>query len=260
MLKSASTQIKKLFCRTDVRTSIVIFTLIPIGIAYLISIKSGVMQVGSSVFSAMGYASVMVGLLKGLLLIGGIIALISTDTVSKEIDSGLDCTYFTRMKKQEYLYISKNIALLCFVTVIFVFLLISSIAGWGIFLKDTEFGSSVFLSNNKDESIVLIFSVLCAYLEMIVMLELFCIVSLLFKYSKAIVANLAILVAIRILANIEIVRRWVPSYIGDATGLFTYSGDELICRGLEGMLVLLVYTTLFSVIGLVIYRKMDLVR
>ncbi len=260
MLKSISTQIKKVFCRSDVKTSIAVFALIPVAIAFLISIESGIIQIGDSVFSAMGYASVIIGLLKSLFLIGGIIALISTAVISKEIDSGLDCSYFTRMKKQEYLYVCQNISMLCFVTLIFAFLLISSIVGWGIFLKDTEFGNSVFLSSDKDEAILLIFSILSAYLEMIMMSELFCFVSLLFKYSKAIIANLVIIVAIKLLSNIEALQRWVPSYIGDGTGLFEYSGNELISRGFEGISVLLVYTILFAIIGLITYRKMDLVR
>ena len=85
-------------------------------------------------------------------------------------------------------------------------------------------------------------------------------VSLLFKYSKAIIANLVIIVAIKLLSNIETLQRWVPSYIGDGTGLFEYSGNELVCRGFEGLSVLLVYTILFAIIGLITYRKMDLVR
>ena len=46
--------------------------------------------------------------------------------------------------------------------------------GWGIFLKDTEFGNSIFLSSDKDEAILLVFSITSAYLEMIMMSELFC--------------------------------------------------------------------------------------
>lgn len=260
MLKIIGAQMKKVFCRSDVRTSILVFAIIPVGIAFLISIESGIIQIGDSVFTAMGYTSVIIGLLKSLFLIGGIIALISTAVISKEIDSGLDCSYFTRIKRQEYLFISKNVSMLFFVTIIFILLLISSVIGWGIFLRDTEFGSSIFLSNDKDESLLLVFSILNAYLEMIMMLELFCLLSLFFKYSKAIIANLVIMVAIKLLANIEVLQRWVPSCIGDGKGLFEYSGNELICRGLEGVSVLLMYTVLFAVIGLITYRKMDLVR
>ena len=120
MLKSISTQIKKVFCRSDVKTSIAVFALIPVAIAFLISIESGIIQIGDSVFSAMGYASVIIGLLKSLFLIGGIIALISTAVISKEIDSGLDCSYFTRMKNRNiYMFQKYFYAMFCYINFCF---------------------------------------------------------------------------------------------------------------------------------------------
>lgn len=260
LLRTIGMQIKKVCLRADVKTSLTVFFLIPILIAFLISIKSGVIQTGNSVFSAMGYASVIIGLLKSLFLIGGIIALITTAIVSKEIDNGLDCTYFTKLKRQEYLFISKNITLICFITLIFLFMLISSTVGWFAFLRGTYYGNTVFLSNNKDEAILLGFSIISAYLEMITICELFCYISLRLKYSKAIVVNLVMLVGMKILSNIDVVQRWIPSFIGDATGLFKYSGKELIYKGIEDIIILVIYATVLGVIGLISYRKMDLLR
>lgn len=260
MLKSIGMQIKKVFSRADVKTGVAVFFFIPILVAFLISIESGVIQIGNSVFSAMGYASVIIGLLKSLFLIGGIIALISTAIVSKEIDNGLDCTYFTRLKRQEYLFVSKNIALIFFVTCTFLAMLVASVAGWFVFLRDTDYGSTIFLSDDKDEALLLVFSIISAYLEMITMCELFCLISLLLKYNKAIVVNLVVIVGMKILSNIEAIQRWLPAFIGDATGLFAFTGEELILRGLEGIAVLCLYAIILFMIGLITYRKMDLVR
>lgn len=260
MLKPIGMQIKKVFSRADVKTSVAVFFLIPVLVAFLISIESGVIQIGNSVFSAMGYASVIIGLLKSLFLIGGIIALISTAIVSKEIDNGLDCTYFTKLKRQEYLFVSKNIALIFFVTCIFLAMLVASVAGWFVFLRDTDYGSTIFLSDDKDEALLLIFSIISAYLEMITMCELFCLISLLLKYSKAIVVNLVVIVGMKIISNIEVIQRWLPAFIGDATGLFEFTGEVLILRGLEGIAVLFLYAIILAVTGLITYRKMDLVR
>ena len=260
MTKVIIMQIRKVFARADVKTSTVVFFLIPILVAFLISRKSDIIQIGDSVFSAMGYASVIIGLLKSVFLIGAIVAFISTTIISKEIDSGLDCVYFTKLKKQEYLFVSKSFAMVLFVTCTFLSIIIASIAGWGIFLCNTEFGSTVFLAEEKDEAVLLVFSILSAYLEMITICGLCCLISLLYKYSKAIVINLAVIVVMRILSGVSILQRWLPSAIGDATALFRLTGRDLVFRGLEGIMVLGVYTITLFTVGVLMYKKMDLVR
>lgn len=253
-------QIKKVFWRSDVLISLLIFALIPFVIAYLISIKSGIIQIGNSVFSTMGYASVIIGLLKSLFLIGGIVALVASSVVAKEIDSGLDCSYFTKLKKQEYLFVAKSLALFCFITLIFLALILSSAAGWYVFLRNTDYGNSLFTSNDTDKAAFLLLSMAGAFLEMLTMCELFCVMSLLFKYSKAVLVNLSLLVLMKLLANIESLQRWVPSFIGDGSGMMQFSGRELVSRGTEGLIILFIYACVLVIAGTIIYRKMDLVR
>ena len=90
MLKLLRAQLIKVFLRNDVKSVLIIFAVLPISISFLISIESGIIQIGDSVFTGMGYASVVVGLLNSLLLINVTMALITTSLVSKEIDCGLD--------------------------------------------------------------------------------------------------------------------------------------------------------------------------
>ena len=106
----------------------------------MISMKSGVIDIGTSVFSAMGYTSVILGLLKSLLLIGGVTALIVTAIVSKEIDSGLDNIFLSRLKKRENLLISKMFTIDIFITLVFALLIVGCVLGWLVFLRDTELG------------------------------------------------------------------------------------------------------------------------
>ncbi|MGI5889005.1 MAG: hypothetical protein ACOX6J_06505 [Oscillospiraceae bacterium] len=260
MIRTFRMQMAKVFHRADVITCIAVFFLIPLLIAFLISIRSGIIQIGDSVFSAFGYASVIIGLLKSLFLLGGIIVLITTSVVSREIDTRLDCTFFTKLGKQEHLFISKNMAVDCAIFCIFASLIVSSLLGWLIILRDTEFGSTVILAEDRDEGRQLIFSIVSAFLEMIAAEKIAAFISLLMKYSRAVIVNLVIIIGIRILANIETIRRWNPSFIGDGTGLFEFTGDKLMERGFEGVAVLLIYAAVFAAAGTIAYRKMDLVR
>lgn len=100
-MKILKMQLQKNFSRSDVRIAFFVFCAVPFAIAFMISMKSGVIDIGTSVFSAMGYTSVILGLLKSLLLIGGVTALIVTAIVSKEIDSGLDNIFLSRLKKEK---------------------------------------------------------------------------------------------------------------------------------------------------------------
>ena len=136
MFRLICVQYKKVFLRNDVKWILIIFTILPILISFLISIESGIIQIGDSVFSAMGYASVVVGLLNSLLLISVLMALIATSVVSKEIDSGLDCMYVTKVRKRERIILSKVVILDMLVIIIFVVLVVSAILGWYLFLRN----------------------------------------------------------------------------------------------------------------------------
>ena len=200
----------------------------------------------------MGYASVVVGLLNSLLLISVSMALIATSVVSKEIDSGLDCMYVTKVRKRESIILSKVVILDMLVIMIFLVLVISAILGWYIFLRNTTYGMDILWSDDKDESFLLLFTVIGSFLETLVMTNVYVMFSLFFKYNKAIVFNL--------LANIEQINKWIPSYIGDSTGLYTYTGIELIQHGLINMVLLLSYAIVFLLIDYMIYKKIDLCR
>ncbi len=85
-------------------------------------------------------------------------------------------------------------------------------------------------------------------------------VSVLFSSHQIIVINLAVIVVMRILSGVTILQRWLPSAIGDATALFRLTGRDLVYRGLEGVMVLGVYTITLFIVGVLMYKKMDLVR
>ena len=56
MLKLLRAQLIKVFLRNDVKSVLIIFAVLPISISFLISIESGIIQIGDSVFTGMGYA------------------------------------------------------------------------------------------------------------------------------------------------------------------------------------------------------------
>lgn len=260
MFRLICVQYKKVFLRNDVKWILIIFTILPILISFLISIESGIIQIGDSVFSAMGYASVVVGLLNSLLLISVLMALIATSVVSKEIDSGLDCMYVTKVRKRERIILSKVVILDMLVIIIFVVLVVSAILGWYLFLRNTSYGMDILWSDDKDESFLLLFTVIGSFLETLVMTNVYVMFSLFFKYSKAIVCNFVTIVLFRLLANIEQINKWIPSYIGDSTGLYTYTGMELVQHGVANIVLLLSYAIVFLVIDYMIYKKIDLCR
>lgn len=68
------------------------------------------------------------------------------------------------------------------------------------------------------------------------------------------------IVVLKLLANIEQIRGWIPSYIGGATGLYEYAGNELSQQCLENLGILLGYVILLCIIDYWVYKKIDLSR
>ena len=259
-MKILKMQLQKNFSRSDVRISFFVFCAVPFAIAFMISMKSGVIDIGTSVFSAMGYTSVILGLLKSLLLIGGVTALIVTAIVSKEIDSGLDNIFLSRLKKRENLLISKMFTIDIFITLVFALLIVGCVLGWLVFLRDTEFGNKLFWEKDSENTRRIIFTVVRSYLEIIVYSKIFTLISIACKYSKAIILNLMILVVMRLLVNIEAIRNWIPTYIGNASDLFEYTGNKIVTHGVQGSLILLLYIIILIILSLYIYKMKDMAR
>lgn len=260
MQKLLLVQLKKLFLRTDVKWILGLFALLPFGIAFLISVESGIVQIGNSVFSAMGYSSVVVGLLSSLLLISVTVSLTVTSMVSKEIDVGLDCVYITKVKSRGNLLVSKMIAMDGMILSVFFLLILSSVLGWLVFLKDSVFGSDLIWSTDGDETFALVYTFIGCLLETLVMARVYTLFSLLFRYGKALVFNFVIIVIFKLLANMEALRLWIPSYIGSGMHLSQYRGEALVQYGVFGIGLLMVYTVILSVVNYWIYQKMDLSR
>ena len=260
MFKLFLVQLKKLFLRTDVKWILAVFALLPFGIALLISMESGIIQIGESVFTAMGYGSVVVGLLNSLLLISVTVALTATSLVSKEIDTGLDCMYVTKVKSRGHILLTKMAAMDLLTLGIFLALILSAISGWFLFLMNSPFGTDVFWSTDKDEAFQLLYTVIGSFVETLVMVRIYILFSLLFKYGKAIVFNFVTIVLFKLLANIEHLRLWIPTYIGSGTHLAQYAGDELVRHGMSGLGLLALYAVALTIANYSLYKKMDLSR
>lgn len=253
-------QLKKLFLRSDVRICLVIFLAVPLFLAFLISIGSGAIEVSDTAFSAMQYAVVVTGLLKSMFLIGVIILLIGTSLVAREIDTGLDTSYFTRVKDRKSIFVSKTLAMNILVTAVYAALLISSTAAWLIFLRGTSFGDSAFFASNYEDAKRVVLSYLRSYLEIIALSNIFLYISVLCRYNKAIVINILLLVGIKLLSKVPLLQQLMPTYIGDSQELYTLSGTNLVLYGFKGILILLIYAAVFIFAGTWTYKKIDLVR
>lgn len=260
MLKLWLTQLRKLFARTDVKCILGIFGLLPLGVAVLISMESGIVQIGDSVFSAMGYGSVLVGLLNSLLLISVTMALTVTALVSREIDTGLDCMYIPKVRSRGQLILTKMAALDVLTVAVYAVMLLSALAGWFFFLKGSDFGSDAIWGASRDENITLMYTFLGSFFETLVMTRVFLVFSLLFKYGKAIVFNFVSVVSFKLLANIEKIRDFIPSYLGGGTRLMELTGEELVRGSVRDLSVLAVYALVLSLVGCILYRRMDLSR
>lgn len=253
-------QLRKLFLRTDVRWILAVFALLPFGIAALIRAESGIIQIGSSVFTAMGYASVVVGLLGSLLVISVCVALTGASLVAKEIDSGLDNMYIPKVRSRGRVLLTKLAAMDMLVISIFLSLTLSAFAGWFLFLKDSPFGTDVFCSSDGDEMFTLIYTLVGSLAEALTMSRIFILFSVLFKYGKAVIFNFVTIVVFKLLANIEILRSWIPSYIGSGIHLMEFTGKELFWEGMFSLAVLAGYALVLSITDYILYARMDLSR
>ena len=255
-----TTQLRKLFCRTDVKWILLAFTVLPFGIAALIFAESGIVQIGNSVFTAMGYSSVVVGLLNSLLLISVTVALATTSLVSKEIDTGLDGMYVTKVRARGQILLSKMLALDVLCATIFLVLLLSSLAGFCVFLMNSSYGMKAIATTNFEETFTLVYTILGSFFESLVMVRVFTLVSLLFKHSKALVFSYMTVVGFKLLGNIEVLQRWIPSFLGAGTHLYEYKGAELALNGVTSLGILIGYAVILSLVNYVLYRNMDLSR
>ena len=69
-----------------------------------------------------------------------------------------------------------------------------------------------------------------------------------------------ILVVMRLLVNIEAIRNWIPTYIGNASDLFEYTGNKIVTHGVQGILILLLYIIILIILSLYIYKMKDMAR
>ena len=88
--------------------------------------------------------------------------------------------------------------------------------------------------------------------------KIYVLFSMLFKYGKAVVFSFLTIVVFKLLTNIEQIRDWFPCYIGSGLSLQGYSGEELIFRGLWGIVLLIFYAAAVFCVNYCIYKKMDL--
>ena len=142
----------------------------------------------------------------------------------------------------------------------FLVFFLSALAGFYLFLVDSPYGMKAFTTSDFDDTFTLLYTVLGCFFEALVMVRLFTLASLFFKYGKALVFSYMTVVGFKLLSNIEALQRWVPSYLGAGTHLYEYSGSELVSTGVASLGLLLGYEVILSIVNYFLYRNMDLAR
>jgi len=255
-----SVQLRKLFGRSDIRISLVAFSVLPILLAYLASLNSGIMDVGQSMLAGISYTGLIINILKGVFLLYVLLTIFTTSFIAGEIDSGTENMYIAKAQSRISLVVSKLAALYITTLAIFATIMASSVIGWFLFLRTGKNGEPGYFSVYSVLNQVMVFTIVLTIFEMLFMVSMFSLISLYFTQSKALVFSFVAMVGLRLLASWKQVRYFIPSYIGTADLLDDLQGKALTQQGLIGLTIILTYIIAFSLASIARYKKMDFIR
>ena len=239
----------KLFKKIDVKISLLIFALIPLLIAFLISVESNVITIGDSVFAGIEYATVVLGLLKSLFVPYIFMCLFSSSLIAGEIDEGVEAMYIAKIEKKERNILSKCISLISINFSNIIIIVISSSVGWLLFLKGSKYSTGNFFSSISDDNIIFVIYFILSIL-----------ISLFFNQGKSLIISFLLIIISKLLINIDTIKQWIPTYLGDSVSVEMFNGRELIIHGFQNSFVLLIYICILLFFIVFKYNKMDFSR
>lgn len=253
-------QLRKMFQRKDVWIAYILFFLIPIILAFLIRIESNIITIGDSVFSGIGFVGVVIGLLKGLFVFYILLFLFTTSLIAGEIDSLSDAVYYGKVEKRISIILSKINALGVMAITLMIDICISSSIGWFVFLRKSKFAYDFYILQSSDETQFIMMMIVLSVVEILVLLLFSANFSLILSQGKALMASFLLLIIFKLIENVELVQKFVPTYIGNLSNAMELTGEKFWNTVLLDGTVLLAYIVILIIILIKKYDRMDYVR
>jgi len=260
MARYMNAHLRKLIGRNDIKISLAVFFALPLLLAFLISIKSGIIQVGNTKFGGLAYAAIVIEMLKSIFLIHVMLAIFASTFIGGEIDSGVDAMYMAKAPRRPALIATKLGALSMVAALVFATAFAAAVVGWFVFLRPSSYGEEAFLTKDADANLYLALALGRALLEMVCMAAVFGLLALFFSQNKALVLSFVCVAGMKLLSNWRLARNFIPTYIGSSNALTNLEGSALLREGLTGAALLLAYTALLYAVSTVRYNRMDLAR
>lgn len=253
-------QLRKMYQRKDVKVSYLLFFLVPIILSFMIKIESNIITIGDSVFSGIGYVGVVLGLLKGLFVFYILMFLFSTSLIAGEIDNLTDAVYYCKVQKRTSIILSKVSSLIIMSFLLIMDICVSASIGWLLFLRDSKFGSSQYWASATDENQFMIMMILFSFIEIVVLMLISANLSLLLSQGKALMASFLVIILFKLIENIETIKIYIPTYIGNLNSAMELSGKSFWNETMQNGFVFLIYVIILVVVLIRKYNRMDYVR
>ncbi len=253
-------QLRKMYQRKDVKVAYLLFLVIPLLVAFLIKAESNIITIGDSIFSGIGYVSVVLGLLKGLFVFYILLFLFTTSLIAGEIDSMNDAVYYCKVEKRSSIITSKINALVIMSFLLILDICFSASLGWMLFLRNSKFGSMNYFSSSLEENQFMIMMLVFSFIEIVVLMLLSANISLFLSQGKALMGSFLIIIVFKLIENIDGVQKFVPTYIGNLTSVMELSGNKFWYGILEEGLIFFVYIIVMVMLLISKYKRMDYVR
>lgn len=260
MMTCLAIDLKKLTRRKDIWIGICILIAIPLLFSYFTAADSDFIEVGDSVFSGAAYIMGSLGLIRMLFIFYIFIILHASLLIAQEIDKGILPMYKVKAKGRMPILFSHFTALILLTLLLYLVSTGAGAAGWQLFLRGTEHGTTSFADASDDVNAVCFFFIVSAFMECLILAAFTGLASLFLKFNQTLMAAFAFLLFQKGLERIKPIQAWIPTYLGEAKNLFDLTGDEIVHRATLNLIILTVYFLILLGLALLRFRKMDLIR
>jgi ABC-type transport system involved in multi-copper enzyme maturation permease subunit len=256
-------QMRKVYRRPDVLAFLLISILIPCCVTLLFVGGSDAVSIGKEGLlntPGIGFFSGLIGLSKVFLLPYFFFALICASIFAGEIKSGIEVFYLVHVSKRLFLIGSKIISAFTLVLATALLFSIFTILCWWFILKGTNgFVDVGFWSGEQSQDLATVLTLCLSLTELFLLPPSFAFLSLLAKnQSRALLFCFFIIVIEKFLENLEEIRNFLPTYIGNGYSLIGLESNDLFTTFISEEILLLFLIIFFTIATLLVYRRIEL--
>ncbi|MDP9749888.1 MULTISPECIES: ABC transporter permease [Thermoanaerobacter] len=250
-------ELYKLFKRKDVFWSLLISIFVPLLFGLLAKTESDILTISGEKFSAFQYAIMMFGFLKSLFLFYFMFIIFTSSTFAGELEKGNLSLLLVRSENRVKIMLSKVLALLTVLMVFIIFVVLSGIISYYIFLYNTKFATNEFLGR---QYLTFLYMPLLSIFEIILIIAVTMLLSLFFGIYKTNLLSIGLIILMKVLEKVDKIKGFIPTYLADinAWGNIYKTEYQLLIKVMQNIGFLGIYIVIVLIVTLYYFSRMEI--